>query len=70
MDFIYQLDGITHEAGHIAIKFMNEDGEIEFTPAALHVNSTLGISETIFGDDFAFLRDSASAISVPKLTIP
>ncbi len=36
MDFIYQLDGITKEAGHIAVKFFNEQGEIEFTPAALH----------------------------------
>ncbi len=70
MDFIYQLEGITHEAGHIAIKFMNEDGEIEFTPAALHIKSKLGISDTIFGDDFAFIRDAAAGISVPKLTIP
>ena len=69
MDFIYQLDGITHEAGHIAIKFMNEDGEIEFTPAALHINGKLGVSKTIFGNDFAFLRDTATT-SVPKLTIP
>ena len=28
MDFIYQLDGITQEAGHIAVKFYNEDGEV------------------------------------------
>jgi 5-methyltetrahydropteroyltriglutamate--homocysteine methyltransferase len=31
MDFIYQLDGITKEAGHIAVKFFNDEGEIEFT---------------------------------------
>jgi 5-methyltetrahydropteroyltriglutamate--homocysteine methyltransferase len=69
MDFIYQLDGITHEAGHIAVKFMNEEGEIEFTPAALHIESKLGVSKTIFGEDFAFLRETARA-AVPKLTIP
>jgi methionine synthase II (cobalamin-independent) len=69
MDFIYQLDGITHEAGHIAIKFMNEDGEIEFTPAALHVESRLGLSKTIFGEDFGFLRDTVET-AVPRLTIP
>ena len=56
MDFIYQLDGITKEAGHIAVKFFNEDGEIEFTPAALHVDGKLGVSETIFGEDFRFLQ--------------
>jgi 5-methyltetrahydropteroyltriglutamate--homocysteine methyltransferase len=69
MDFIYQLDGITKEAGHIAVKFYNEQGEIEFTPAAMHVNGKLGVSHTIFGDDFAFLRETVTA-SVPKLTIP
>ena len=69
MDFIYQLDGITKEAGHIAVKFFNEEGELEFTPAALHVAGPLGVSETIFGDDFAFLRETVTT-SVPKLTIP
>jgi 5-methyltetrahydropteroyltriglutamate--homocysteine methyltransferase len=69
MDFIYQLDGITKEAGHIAVKFFNEQGTVEFTPAALHVDGKLGVSKTIFGDDFVFLRESVST-AVPKLTIP
>jgi 5-methyltetrahydropteroyltriglutamate--homocysteine methyltransferase len=69
MDFIYQLDGITKEAGEISVKFFNETGEIEFTPAALHVGGKLGVSKTIFGDDFQFLQETATA-SVPKLTIP
>ena len=69
MDFIYQLDGITKEAGHIAVKFVNEQGEIEFTPAALHVDDKLGVSKTIFGDDFRFLQEVVTR-NVPKLTIP
>ena len=69
MDFIYQLDGITKEAGHIAVTFHNEDGEIEFTPAALHVDGKLGVSTTIFGDDFRFLQEAVTT-NVPKLTIP
>jgi 5-methyltetrahydropteroyltriglutamate--homocysteine methyltransferase len=69
MDFIYQLDGITHEAGHIAIRFVNDEGEIEFTPAALHVESRLDVSKTIFGEDFEFLRETVRT-AVPKLTIP
>jgi 5-methyltetrahydropteroyltriglutamate--homocysteine methyltransferase len=69
MDFIYQLDGISKEAGHIAVKFFNEEGEVEFTPAALHVDGKLGVSRTIFGDDFAFLRDTVTT-NLPKLTIP
>ena len=69
MDFIYQLDGITKEAGHLAVKFFNEDGELEFTPAAMHVDGKLGVSHTIFGDAFTFLQESVTT-SVPKLTIP
>ncbi|MFL6011011.1 MAG: 5-methyltetrahydropteroyltriglutamate--homocysteine S-methyltransferase [Gaiellaceae bacterium] len=69
MDFIYQLDGITKEPGQIKVKFHNEQGDIEFTPAALHVDGKLGVSKTIFGDDFAFLQQTATR-NVPKLTIP
>jgi 5-methyltetrahydropteroyltriglutamate--homocysteine methyltransferase len=69
MDFIYQLDGITKEAGHIAVTFHNEQGDIEFTPAALHVDGKLGVSRTIFGDDFRFLQQAVTS-NQPKLTIP
>src|SRR5436305_13050031 len=69
MDFIYQLDGITKEAGHIAVKFHNPAGDIEFTPAALQIDGRLGVSKTIFGDDFTFLKEPVTT-AVPKLTIP
>jgi methionine synthase II (cobalamin-independent) len=69
MDFIYALDGIEQEAGHLTVRFFNPEGEIEFTPAALHVAGRLGVSRTIFGDDFRFLRETVSS-NVPKLTIP
>jgi 5-methyltetrahydropteroyltriglutamate--homocysteine methyltransferase len=68
MDFIYQLGGISKEAGHIAVKFFNDEGGIEFTPAALHIGK-LGVSRTIFGQDFAFLQQHVTS-AVPKLTIP
>jgi len=69
MDFIYQLDGITKETGHLAVRFHNEQGDIEFTPAALHVDGRLGVSKTIFGDAFRFLQQTVTT-NVPKLTIP
>jgi 5-methyltetrahydropteroyltriglutamate--homocysteine methyltransferase len=69
MDFIYQIDGISKEAGHLAVTFHNEEGDIEFTPAALHIASKLGISRTIFGEDFGFLQSTVTR-AVPKLTIP
>jgi methionine synthase II (cobalamin-independent) len=69
MDFIYQLDGITSEAGHLKVKFHNEKGDVEWTPAALHIDSKLGVSRTIFGEDFAFLQKIVQHVT-PKLTIP
>jgi methionine synthase II (cobalamin-independent) len=69
MDFIYQLEGISKESGHLAVKFFNEAGEIEFTPAALHVDGRLGVATTIFGDDFVFTQSCVTS-AVPKLTIP
>jgi 5-methyltetrahydropteroyltriglutamate--homocysteine methyltransferase len=69
MDFIHQLDGITSEAGHLTVKFHNPDGDIEWTPAALHIGGKLGVSKTIFGDHFTFVKETVTE-AVPKLTIP
>jgi 5-methyltetrahydropteroyltriglutamate--homocysteine methyltransferase len=69
MDFIYSLDGVSKAPGNLTVKFHNEQGDIEFTPAALHIDGKLGVSETIFGRDFEFLKGIAGD-STPKLTIP
>src|SRR5436190_17051520 len=37
MDFIYQLGGIDQAPGNLKVQFRNEHGDIEFTPAAIHV---------------------------------
>ena len=70
MDFIYALDGIAKAPGELKVEFRNADGTIEFTPAAMHVDGRIGLGETIFGDDFSFLRDAAGEGVTPKLTIP
>jgi 5-methyltetrahydropteroyltriglutamate--homocysteine methyltransferase len=72
MDFIYQLDGVTKAPGDLKVQFHNADGDIEFTPAAMQIDGRLGVSETIFGDDFAFLRETVGDAGgvTPKLTIP
>ena len=73
MDFIYQLDGITKAPGDLKVRFHNAEGDIEFTPAAMRVDGRLGVSETIFGEDFAFLRQTVGDVApdlTPKLTIP
>jgi 5-methyltetrahydropteroyltriglutamate--homocysteine methyltransferase len=69
MDFIYSLDGIGKAPGELKVEFRNADGTIEFTPAAMHVDGRIGLGETIFGEDFAFLRDAGEGVT-PKLTIP
>jgi 5-methyltetrahydropteroyltriglutamate--homocysteine methyltransferase len=69
MDFIYQLGGIEKAPGNLAVKFRNSAGNIEFTPAALHVGSRIRLDETIFGADFRYLQSIVGA-ATPKLTIP
>jgi methionine synthase II (cobalamin-independent) len=70
MDFIYSLDGISKvEGGDIVVQFHNPDGDIEFKPAALKIDGKLGVSETIFGNHFEFLKQTVDR-AVPKLTIP
>src|SRR5947209_17337065 len=67
MDFIYSLDGISKAPGSLAVQFHNEQGDIEFTPAALRVEGRLGVSQTIFGDAFEFLKSRVYEGQTPKL---
>jgi 5-methyltetrahydropteroyltriglutamate--homocysteine methyltransferase len=69
MDFIYRLEGISKAPGELRVEFRNADGTIEFTPAAMRVDGRIALGDTIFGDDFRFLQETATT-GVPKLTIP
>jgi 5-methyltetrahydropteroyltriglutamate--homocysteine methyltransferase len=69
MDFIYAIDGISKAQDDLHIQFRNEQGTIEFKPAALKVDGKLGVSEAIFGEDFEFLKRTADGVT-PKQTIP
>ncbi|HEX3307496.1 MAG TPA: 5-methyltetrahydropteroyltriglutamate--homocysteine S-methyltransferase, partial [Streptosporangiaceae bacterium] len=69
MDFIYQIGGVSKAPGHMAVKFTNPSGTIEWTPAALHVGSKVRMDQTIFGEDFTYLKSQVST-AVPKQTIP
>src|SRR5215208_6539732 len=70
MDFIYSLDGVSKAPGDLVVKFHNEQGDIEFKPAAMAIDGELGVSETIFGEAFSFLQSCVSGAHTPKLTIP
>jgi 5-methyltetrahydropteroyltriglutamate--homocysteine methyltransferase len=69
MDFIYQLDGIDPADEEIKVEFHNEQGDVEFTTAALSVHDRVGLSKTIFGDAFEALKSMTTG-ATPKLTIP
>src|SRR5215471_7417705 len=69
MDFIYQIGGVSKAPGNLAVKFHNPSGDIEFTPAALHVGSKIHMAKTIFEGDFTYLQ-SLAGNSTAKLTIP
>lgn len=68
MDFLYQVGGVTRVQDTLTVRFRNEQGVLEFTPAALRVTARLHLPRPIFADAFAFLR-SATRVT-PKLTIP
>jgi 5-methyltetrahydropteroyltriglutamate--homocysteine methyltransferase len=70
MDFIYQLGGVEKAPGDIKVHFQNEQGELEFTPAAIHVGEQVHLDHTIFAEDFQFLLQAAGDGVTPKLTIP
>src|SRR5829696_5457881 len=69
MDFIYQLGGVTRAQDNLKVQFHNAEGDIEFTPAALRVESPIALQEPIFAEGFRFLQ-SCVTTTTPKLTIP
>ncbi|HCB75559.1 MAG TPA: 5-methyltetrahydropteroyltriglutamate--homocysteine S-methyltransferase [Sphingomonas bacterium] len=69
MDYIYQIGGITKRDSDMKVRFHNEGGDIEWTPAKLAVVDRLNLPSTIFADAFTFLKNNVRR-GVPKLTIP
>ncbi|MBV8165549.1 MAG: 5-methyltetrahydropteroyltriglutamate--homocysteine S-methyltransferase, partial [Alphaproteobacteria bacterium] len=41
MDFLYQVGGVTKVQDNLKVQFKNEQGIVEFTPAALRVDGKL-----------------------------
>src|SRR4051812_34655451 len=70
MDFIYRLGGIHPTDQKIQVHFRNADGELDFESAALAIDEPVRLNETVFGDDFSFLKGIAGDGVTAKLTIP
>jgi 5-methyltetrahydropteroyltriglutamate--homocysteine methyltransferase len=67
MDFLCRIGGVT-AAGTQLRPFRNESGEVKNEIVVPKVVGRLHLEDTIFGEDFAFLKTITRA--VPKLTIP
>jgi 5-methyltetrahydropteroyltriglutamate--homocysteine methyltransferase len=68
MDFLYQVGGVAKVQDNTKVRFINEQGVIEFSPAALHIKGKLTLNKCIFAEDFSYLKSVAKG--TPKLTIP
>jgi 5-methyltetrahydropteroyltriglutamate--homocysteine methyltransferase len=68
MDFKYAIGGIEKLEERVKVPFRNRDGALDFEFVAYRVGERMRLADTIFAEDFAFLKSVATA--VPKLTIP
>lgn len=69
MDFIYSIGGVSKAPGNLAVHFRNPSGALEYTPAALRIDSKVRLEQTIFEDAFTYLQAQVKS-ATPKLTIP
>jgi 5-methyltetrahydropteroyltriglutamate--homocysteine methyltransferase len=69
MDFKYAIGGIERLNEKVKVPFRNASGAIDFEFVAYRVRERMRLDDTIFADDFAFLKQVATR-AVPKLTIP
>ena len=70
MDFIYQLGGVTRlPEEKLKVAFHSDHGDVEAVFSGMHVDGRIGLTDTIFGDDFAHLARTVTS-TTPKLTIP
>jgi 5-methyltetrahydropteroyltriglutamate--homocysteine methyltransferase len=70
MDFLYQIGGVAKTDGTLRIQFRNEAGRVEAALGAFRIGGRLSLDNTIFSEDFTFLKSAAPAGATPKLTIP
>jgi methionine synthase II (cobalamin-independent) len=70
MDFIYGLQGISRAPAGQSVQFVRPDGgTVISAQGALAVVGRVGLGDTIFGEDFAYLQSLVTG-GTAKLTIP
>lgn len=68
-DFLYAIGGIERGELGPALPVYKKDETISWAPNATLVTGKVHLDKTIFGDHFAFLRDTVTT-AVPKITMP
>ena len=68
MDYFYGIGGLEKVDEKVEVPFHNEGGDFSFSIEGLKIAGKLRLDQTIFGEDFAYLKSVAHG--VPKLTIP
>ena len=70
MDFLYRIGGVGRIDQRVRLQFRNEAGAVEAALGGFRIGGKLRLDETIFDEDFAYLKSVAPAGTTPKLTIP
>jgi 5-methyltetrahydropteroyltriglutamate--homocysteine methyltransferase len=70
MDFLYRIGGVAKTDQTLRIQFRNESGPVEAALGAFRIAGKLNLDNTIFAEDFAYLKSVAPAATTAKLTIP
>jgi 5-methyltetrahydropteroyltriglutamate--homocysteine methyltransferase len=70
MDFLYRIGGVAKIDQTLRLQFRNEGGAVEAALGSFRIAGRLRLEETIFGEDFAFLKSVAPGGTTAKLTIP
>jgi len=68
LDFLQAFANVSTARSPVAVKFHNDQGDLERLPSALKVDGPFARTRPIFVDHFRFLKSVARA--EPKLTIP
>ncbi len=70
MDFLYRIGGVAETGQALRLPFRNEAGTVEAALGGFRISGKLALEETIFGEDFAYLKSVVPAGATAKLTIP
>ncbi|HLH69173.1 MAG TPA: 5-methyltetrahydropteroyltriglutamate--homocysteine S-methyltransferase [Candidatus Dormibacteraeota bacterium] len=69
LDFIFRLGGIERGEGVIMVPAQKGEEVVEYPAPEIRVTGRIELGDTIFADDFGFLRSVVTS-ATPKLSIP